>query len=969
MPERGPGRNTGPIGGGGNAGGEYQITGDIATAASVAAYAADQKYYVDIITTILKPNVTPALAESFYSLLSANLRGIVIPHAAENYRADLTACAEDCLPRIAPLQPGSRKTDTCAFTVLGDNHYTPTQLKVGDFLSAADTQVVEKDVTWFNPRFGAVLTFEPHLLFDRLYQSKKVFADPVSQRYNDWEYFISHGGSFADFILQTAVRVVALIGIAYGVGTLAGDSTASGTGAGGAGAGGGAAAGGGGGSAAAGGGAAAGAGAAGAGGGGTAAGGGGVAGNAAAGAAGAATGGVDSQVASSNAATASAISGVVSDIEGFVQKVDNFLSPFLKSVQSVTDQISNVVNTINNGLIKPLVDPINSIVTEVSSLKDFISGDVKQGLLGILKIPGDLSNALTSIDATMQRSILSLAAQNQAVLNQGLETYGPAMGLTGQTAIANAFDRVLPSADGEWVPPVRETLTEPANVEETLRSAQHVIDLLKQDKAWYARLANYLYSITDSGAILAEYNGPFLELVKEQAHRSTPTARLAVPDAARAWRMGLIPEHSARDEMLSQSFDATRQDISYKLTRVYPALADALAWLNRGLITADQAREILTINGYEPEDINRYLDANNQLVSPNSALDWWHRGLIDEHALDQLLNAYGMTSEQLSLYKESSYIIPAVGDWLTAADRELALQQNPEANGFTEQPPQAFIDAVHRLGIGSAEATLLWSNHLQLLPPQNAIQSYFRNLINRQQLSAFLRAYGFAPGMESNLIDSQRPQIDYRAIPTMVRAGILDDPTGRQILAERGFSDRDIDLTMKLAGTHKTATAAPDATLIRNDTRQTTIALYSAGTITRTSASTALENLGFTPAAAAAVLDLEDVKITAAEHQTEIQTTISEVQAGSLTVQQAQAKLAQYGLTTQEMAKATAQLNRMGRTKPKLPGEATLLDMYKTGLLDRSATIAALHLSGYSESWAELIVQLEEAKHGVPVKQ
>ena len=54
--------------------------------------------------------------------------------------------------------------------------------------------------------------------------------------------------------------------------------------------------------------------------------------------------------------------------------------------------------------------PIQSIMDEQASLRDFIKGDLHSGIMGILKLPGDVADALTSVDASFSRAIQQLTA-------------------------------------------------------------------------------------------------------------------------------------------------------------------------------------------------------------------------------------------------------------------------------------------------------------------------------------------------------------------------------------------------------------------------------------------------------------------------------------------------------------------------------------------------------------------------------
>lgn len=693
------------------------------------------------------------------------------------------------------------------------------------------------------------------------------------------------------------------------------------------------------------------------------------AGAGAAAAGGAASGGAASAGAGAAAASSGETSAILADVQAFVSQAQKAIQPVADAISSGVHTISTIVNTVNGGLIQPIVGPIASIIQEVGAVKDFIHNDLRGGIQGILAIPGDIAGALTTIDATMQRAVLQLGTTQAQVLGTAFGEYGPSMGSLGQKGIADSFDRVFPVKPGEWKPMGRITLSDPTNVQQALSSAQAIMDEMAQDSSWYARFANYIFSIVDSGAFIVKYNEPYLDLVGEAGRLAVPTARLSAADAVRAWRIGELSESDARKEIASYGFDSPRQDALYELSRTLPSAQDFLGWYNRGLLSQDELTSALSDLGYEQEDIKRYLDSVVPLVDADRSLDWWKRGLVDDATLAQLLGAQGYDAGQQERLRAASFAMPGLNDWMVAFDREAALQQNPGANLEADAMPASFAAAAYRLGIGNADASLLWANHAQLLPPSAAIQSYFRGYINQTQLHAFLRAAGFATGMADNLVDSVRPQIEYRTIPTLVAAGILDAVAATQMLKQHGYSDNDVNLLMQSAGLHKKVAVNTTAAQVQKDTQATIIGLYNNGTVTREEAATALTNAGIDPALVTAMLNLEDIKAVANEHATEIDTVLSNVQAGIMTFDQAQASLDQYGLTTREKAGAMSKLNRLSRTRNKVPSEAELLSMYKNGVIDKTLLLSTLTTIGYSPTWANLILENEDAKRGASTKQ
>lgn len=677
-----------------------------------------------------------------------------------------------------------------------------------------------------------------------------------------------------------------------------------------------------------------------------------------------ATGAAGTAVATSGGAAAAGDLNSTLDAKAIIAEIASVIQEVEGAIKGFIQPIADTVNEVNTGLIQPITGPINSIVQESKALHDFVTQDLHDGILGILKIPGDLADALNSVDASFTRALTSLQALQVDALNSALKTSGPDIGLTGSTKVAQGIADALPGEAGSWKAPSRDKLSDSADYLEWIATSEKNLTELTSSDHWYDRIWTGLYTLLDSFEALSANNAPFRKATEEAVNRVHPWTLLEPADVLAAFKRGLLDPTTAASELAGAGLNPSRIRVLMDLQRQLPGLADFLDWKKRQLLTDDELTAALAALGIADEDIARYKGANITLPDSGQALAWWQRGLLQESALDQLLTAAGYDPALVDVIKQGSTLLPQLADWMRAYDRELALSENEGANLAADNPPQAFLDEAHRLGVSLADASVLWANHLQLLPPPLAVTSYFKGYINRPQLYAFLRAASITRDQADMYIDALRPQIPVRSIPALVKLGIIDESTAVQHLKGLGFDDVQVDWLLKLAEASSRGAAGPTASTIHKDVQATTLALYNGGTITRDQAVAALTGAGLTADAVTAMLNLEDVKSTAAAHKLEVETVLAQVEGGALTPDGAVAALTKYGFNDRELALASARINRASRHRVKVPAEGIILSMARHGILNSADSKSALVLNGYSGNWADKLLALEVEEHG-----
>jgi hypothetical protein len=675
----------------------------------------------------------------------------------------------------------------------------------------------------------------------------------------------------------------------------------------------------------------------------------------------------NSVTAGTGAATAAAdnaSSSILSSITDTLQSVKDGLSSILSPIADTLHSVSGLVSDINENLIKPIVGPITSILDNYKSLQEGLARDLHSGIRGLLNIPADLTNALTSVDATIQRSIISMGAVNEHLVSGVL---APSI-LGAGTQAADKVSADIATGLSEYGKSERDHevkhIHDAPNVENIDRLAEKLVGILAGEYGWLGKIIGALIDVPMMLGAILTYQEPKTALYHQIGLSKWPTTLLGLAESLAAYRRGIMSREDFLAELGRMGINQDRIQVLIDLDRRLPAEADAIDWLARGIIDEGGLADVLKAWGWTEADAARIRQAHKRLPDPASAIAWTHRGLLGEDELSNILTAYDLREADKQRMDEASWLLPDAGNLFLLYDRAAARAMPGVADSLKLGAPTVIIDALKRASIPEDVTTLLWSNHLQLIPPQLACQAWFRGYINRAQLDALLTASAIAPEQQQNYIDLQRPLLPARSVPSYIAAGVLTELEGLDIIRGQGYSDVDANRIINFA-LHKTKPASQQAASALHGLTVAAIEqLYDAGTLTREQATEFMLEAGMGAEAATLTLTLRDVQSQHALRAAETALIIAKAQSGHLTFDEAQAELGGIGLTTTEVAKATTALERALTAKTKLPSETQIFALLHHGLISRAAAAQVLGLIGFSESWAELLLQLHGAANG-----
>lgn len=673
----------------------------------------------------------------------------------------------------------------------------------------------------------------------------------------------------------------------------------------------------------------------------------------------AATASTEATLASSVATFTSSLQSITGPIHDFVSSASGIVSDIVGPVGDAIHSINGIVQEINDGLIKPIVGPIQSIVANYSALTDVLHRDLGAGLSGILKIPGDIANALTSVDASFARAMDMLGQANSSIVRQILV---PAlMGASGHALgdLHPLFQSALAPATGKFSPPPQIALGESPNLEPFKQWVEEQQKLLADESSLPALFFSTLFKVVGVLEGLAAQREPYVELWREEIARNFPTKKIDPATVIALYQRGELSHTDAMNEMRVQGYSESRALALLASQQALPDTARVLSLFSRRWLDNVEAKKALEAHGWTDDDIDTLLNSSYTELGAEALLELVRRGELKPEEAQVALERQGYRQADAQLAVSTAYHLLGLQDIVQLHDRAQIASSGQGFAALSAKAPQSFLDYASEVGVNEANAQVLWSNHWQLLSPALACQAFFRGYINRTQLGQSLAAASLPVELHDNYIDLQRPQLPARMIVSMLGKGAISGSDAMTYLERLGFDQVNANLLVRANEAAKKPTHAAVADTLHGLTQQTVLQLYDAGTIDRGHAVGMLGSLGWGHDAIEATLSLHDVRAAHTERLAEIAVIVSNVKAGTLDLNGAQAELGKLNLTNAELAKALAQVNTARTLQAKLPSEAQLIKMHKDGIISEAEAMTTLQLMGYSELWAGRLIQLE----------
>lgn len=643
-----------------------------------------------------------------------------------------------------------------------------------------------------------------------------------------------------------------------------------------------------------------------------------LAGAAGLGAAGSAGGAVAGSAGSANAAAqaadANALASIVGSIKDTVSSIKETVGGALKPITDTFHDLTEGFKSINEGLIQPIVGPIRQIIDSYDALHKQISRDLKDGLRGILRIPTDIANALDSVDASIQRGMSQLGFTLTDKLNEGYAKSAPGVAAQGFDKLIDALDGPSRAMRDKLADPARVTLGEPMDVLMFERDMKWINDSLDSVPGWVATVGRTAVNALRLVNYLGYLHKPFLDAVEDRVNREHPTQELGIGDVLEAMKRGILSTEQGIDEIRTHGYSVERVQVMRELSKSLTSMADGVQYVLRGF--------------------------------------------IDEVEFLELAFQHGFDNVQARLMLKDAQRPPAIGDAFEAWNRSYASFANSSHGSLNDPPPDVLKLAGRQAGLSPEYVETAWRAHWALLAPAQVIDAYFKGFLSWEQATHLLLAQGLPSEFHATYRDLLRPTIPARSAMSMVRAGILDPGRLVELMRREGWREEDIELLVAFGTRDDGETTSEQADTLHGLSQTTVLALYDDGVLDRETATSLLTRLGIGSEAAELQLMLRDVERQARERKSLRASVVARTKSGALTIEEAYNELTREGFTTREIEQTLTEIERARNHQDKQPSVGSLSRMVKNGIIGPEDYKEAVVRAGYSDAWAERLLQL-----------
>lgn len=677
----------------------------------------------------------------------------------------------------------------------------------------------------------------------------------------------------------------------------------------------------------------------------------------------------------------SAMVGFITDHIGkIVDTVKDVFNNVLVPVFNHIDTVLTTVTDVLNKTIIPVFQAISQTYNQTVSLIDAIKADVHNGIQGILQLPSDLANSLSSIDASIERALAQVGLKKSDGTSvfldytgkdsvwDRLQHIGKGVAVLGQIDkqavtfkdfvhlsepdLSRAGSKAIDALIGEIATLLGDLVSGGTRSIEALKSTIPIAPLLLgiETGSWIGT-----WELIKSLDRLFE---PFYKFAEEDIAAKAGLSKLGVGDALNAWRRGIINDDDVKEDLAVRGWDSTRIRVLKDLQKYVVDIHTALDMHFRGIIDKAELTSTLAQSGVTEPQRDALIEQSAKLFDIGLAATAKRWNLIDDQALDAVLRVHRYTNEEITIFKDTLYAHETTDDVLARIRFERLYVDLGFSDTDFENVPADFLSAAARNGVDATVAKDRWQRSFYVPQISEWVALYFRGIRTRRELEAAFSYYRVPSQFRDDIIREHQSLIPWRTIPTMLANGIISEPYAKQQLQAHGFDLQATESLLRYAElTHKKVSVAASGDLHAlsvSNAKQ----FWELGALTDLQYHDILISHGYDEASAKLTIDAESMSMHVKERKQIATDLVNEVITGLITVDQANAQMSAHEFTDVERAKVLKGIRNVKKQISKLPTEAELRKMVENNIIDMDEYSDALSTFGFSQTWIVRLVQL-----------
>lgn len=431
------------------------------------------------------------------------------------------------------------------------------------------------------------------------------------------------------------------------------------------------------------------------------------------------------------------------------------------------------------------------------------------------------------------------------------------------------------------------------------------------------------------GGVMGQiFVGP-IRLVVMQVMRQVQPARASVSQTAGARAAGFITPQAYESDMLDMGFTPDRQAWLLETMRQWPYISFSQVMANLGLLSEEDAANLLHRGGFSEEVSKLLIDSRRQIPQTQYVQELVNRHIIDESEGEELLRNQGYMRDDPKKILDLRFFIPPVQDLIRFAVREVYSPALAESLGLFQEFDQIWPQMqkwAESRGLTQEQARNYWGAHWDLPSVTQVFDMFHRGFISDDEMKTFLRVADFSPAWRDLLVRiAYRPptRVDLRR---MLAAGVMTEEEVYRGYLDLGNSPENArrltDFARKLAqGANKD--------LARSDIED----MYSRGAIGQVEAEDSLIEMGYDEDEAAFIIQRINLKKMQATLTRRESTLRPRYVAGLVGPEDVTRILSEAGATADEINELLTLWTEQKEAKADRPSVSQLSGFYKRRII------------------------------------
>jgi len=648
---------------------------------------------------------------------------------------------------------------------------------------------------------------------------------------------------------------------------------------------------------------------------------------------------------------------IFSKLNGEIGSIADTIASVVNPIKKVVDTVTQTEQAINDKIVSPIKDLITAYNTATTTSLKTITDDLHQGLQGFLKLPGDITNALTSVDSQFARATQALGSSNARIVNEDLVP-----GLS--TGIGHHIDKIHEVLLGpEFKPTTGADIVQLVKLESDqsppalVKLMEKLEDELLNNTGFFGDVIKGMFHMLQIGDFVVRQMTLSLEPYFQQAKKTIHAELIPVAAATEAYRRGIIGYDAWTEELALQGFSYERQMVINELTNFYFKEKDAVALFQRGIIDNNAFFNLMKQNNVGDDQAMALIELMQHTLNPADIAAGVARGYI---SVDEATNMYkaAMVPEQLR------DIIPELEKSLInpAKMTKLRARKAQADNGFLSESLQSSVpkelqDQFDRMQAEEGAAQLEWLGHFDIPQARWWCVAYFRGLVTLTQVEQAFAALNIPQELWYDIIETERELPPVWLVPDIVKTGVWEKDKAIPTLMMLGFSEDNATVlyeygAAQIATPNKQAAESLSKLSLGNAQQA-----FDDGLIDATTYKDVLLAHNYDPASAELTVELAEYNLAVKQQQDNADIIISAVRLGQISDTEAQSQLYNLQLTTKQVENYLNKLEAAKRADAKLPSVSMLETMAKKGVINAETAVETLLLLGYSSDWSTNIVK------------